>query len=98
MDGESHERRTRELARNRIRLWKSVSTHSKDTRGKLQRDALSRRRAPGARRNVFNTPSRAQSKLAESLGCLFGRNGGVLCGQYEATSVPGVFVAGNIIR
>ena len=46
----------------------------------------------------FDTPSRAQSKLAESLGCKFGRNGGVLCGDYEATSVPGVFVAGNITR
>jgi thioredoxin reductase len=46
----------------------------------------------------FDTPSRGQSRLAESLGCSFGRDGGVLCGEYEATSVPGVFVAGNIIR
>jgi thioredoxin reductase len=53
----------------------------------LERDAM-----------FFDTPSRGQSKLAESLGCRFGRNGGVLCGDYEATSVPGVFVAGNIIR
>ncbi|HUQ09202.1 MAG TPA: NAD(P)/FAD-dependent oxidoreductase [Steroidobacteraceae bacterium] len=55
--------------------------------GTLARDAL-----------FFDLPSRSQSKLAESLGCTFGRNGGVLCGDYEATSVPGVFVAGNIIR
>ena len=54
---------------------------------RLPRDAL-----------FFDTPSRSQSKLAQSLGCQFGRNGGVLCGDYEATSVPGVFVAGNIIR
>src|SRR5688572_1306721 len=54
---------------------------------RLPRDAL-----------FFDTPSRSQSKLAQSLGCTFGRNGGVLCGDYEATSVPGVFVAGNIIR
>jgi thioredoxin reductase len=46
----------------------------------------------------FDTPSHGQSRLAESLGCRFGRHGGVLCGAYEATSVPGVFVAGNIIR
>jgi thioredoxin reductase len=46
----------------------------------------------------FDTPSHGQSSLAESLGCKFGRDGGVLCGEYEATSVPGVFVAGNIIR
>jgi thioredoxin reductase len=46
----------------------------------------------------FDTPSSAQSTLAESVGCQFARHGGIKCGQYEATSVPGVFVAGNIIR
>jgi thioredoxin reductase len=46
----------------------------------------------------FDTPSHGQSTLAESLGCRIGRHGGVICGQFEATSVPGVFVAGNIIR
>ena len=46
----------------------------------------------------FDTPSSAQSRLAESLGCQFTHRGGVRCGQYEATSVPGVFVAGNIIK
>ena len=46
----------------------------------------------------FDTPSRGQSQLAASLGCRFGRDGGVVCGEYEATSVPGVFVAGNITR
>jgi thioredoxin reductase len=53
----------------------------------LARDAL-----------FFDTPSRPQSKLAESLGCQFNHKGGVLAGEYEATSVPGVFVAGNITR
>jgi thioredoxin reductase len=46
----------------------------------------------------FDMPCSAQSKLAESLGCQFARHGGIKCGQYEATSVPGVFVAGNIIK
>jgi thioredoxin reductase len=46
----------------------------------------------------FDTPSRAQSTLTQSLGCQHGRDGGVLCGDYEASSVPGVFVAGNITR
>jgi len=54
---------------------------------KLRREAL-----------FFDTPSRGQSTLARALGCKFGRHGGVRCGKYEATSVPGVFVAGNIIR
>jgi pyruvate/2-oxoglutarate dehydrogenase complex dihydrolipoamide dehydrogenase (E3) component len=46
----------------------------------------------------FDTPSHPQSDLAKSLGCGFAHHGGVLCGEYEATRVPGVFVAGNIIR
>jgi thioredoxin reductase len=46
----------------------------------------------------FDTPTHAQSSLAKSVGCRFSRHGGVKCGQYEATSVPGVFVAGNIIK
>jgi thioredoxin reductase len=46
----------------------------------------------------FDTPSRGQSRLAESLGCRFSKNGGVMSGKFEATSVPGVYVAGNIIR
>jgi thioredoxin reductase len=46
----------------------------------------------------FDTPSWPQSPLAAELGCQFAPHGGVLCGKYEATSVPGVYVAGNIIR
>jgi thioredoxin reductase len=46
----------------------------------------------------FDTPVSGQSRLAESLGCQFNRHGGVRSGRYEATSVPGVFVAGNIIK
>jgi thioredoxin reductase len=46
----------------------------------------------------FDTPASGQSDLTGQLGCRFNRAGGVLCGKYEATSVPGVYVAGNIIR
>jgi thioredoxin reductase len=46
----------------------------------------------------FDMPCNGQSRLAESLGCEFTRDGGIKCGQHEATSVPGVFVAGNIIK
>jgi thioredoxin reductase len=86
------------LARNRIRLVEKHIAALEGRRGRLR----AVRFADGERlpRDVmfFDTPSRGQSQLAESLGCRFGRNGGVLCGEYEATSVPGVFVAGNIIR
>lgn len=46
----------------------------------------------------FDTPSHGQSNLAAQLGCTFTRSGGVACGKYEATAVPGVYVAGNIVR
>jgi thioredoxin reductase len=46
----------------------------------------------------FDTPSRSQSDLTTQLGCTFTRHGGVACGKYEATAVPGVHVAGNIVR
>lgn len=77
------EKRVVALAQRRGRL---EAVHFKDGET-LERDAL-----------FFNTPSRAQSTLADSLGCRYARHGGILCGQYEASSVPGVFVAGNIIR
>ena len=46
----------------------------------------------------FDTPCRPQSELARTLGCELNANGGIRCGQYEASSVPGVFVAGNILK
>jgi thioredoxin reductase len=46
----------------------------------------------------FDLPCHSQSSLARALGCQFTPSGGVKCGRYEATSVPGVFVAGNILR
>jgi thioredoxin reductase len=87
-----------QLRRNGITLAEKRIERLDGRRGRLQavvfrdgsrllRDAL-----------FFDTPSRGQSALARSLGCRFGRSGGVLCGEYEATSVPGVYVAGNIIR
>lgn len=86
------------LTRNGIHLNEKRIVALEGSRGQLQavvfrdgerlaRDAL-----------FFDTPSRGQSTLAEALGCRFNRRGGVLSGDYEATSVPGVFVAGNIIR
>jgi len=46
----------------------------------------------------FDTASAEQSSLSRKIGCEFGPRGGVKCGQHAATSVPGVFAAGNITR
>lgn len=86
------------LERNGIRLFEQKISRldAEDSRlsaivfadgSRIRREAL-----------FFDTPSSGQSDLTEQLGCRFNRAGGVLCGKYEATSVPGVYVAGNIIR
>jgi thioredoxin reductase len=88
----------RHLARNRIRVIEKRIASLEHRRGRLE--AVRFRDGESLKRDgmFFNTPSRAQSTLADSLGCRYARHGGILCGQYEASSVPGVFVAGNIIR
>jgi thioredoxin reductase len=88
----------RHLARNGIRLVEKRIEAFEGRGGKLR--AVRFRDGERLARHglFFDTPSRSQSTLADSLGCRYGRHGGILCGQYEATSVPGVFVAGNIIR
>lgn len=91
-------RALRQLRRNGIRLEERRIASLEGRRGRLQAVILRDGTRDARDALFFDTPSRGQSKLAESLGCRFGRNGGVLCGEYEATSVPGVFVAGNIIR
>ncbi len=87
-----------QLDRNGIRLFEDRIERLEGRNGKLQ--SLVFRRGSRLPRSAlfFDTRVRAQSKLAESLGCRFTREGGVKSGRYEATSVPGVFVAGNIIK
>lgn len=88
----------RHLSRNGIEIAQQRILALQGRDGTLERilfqDGSSIRRAA----LFFDTPSSGQSKLAESLGCRFAHHGGIKCGQYEATSVPGVFVAGNIIK
>jgi thioredoxin reductase len=99
-DGPSRYPRTqlRELELNGIRLIEKRIV-ALDARGARMQAVICADGERIPRRALFfDTPSSGQSRLAESLGCRFGRHGGVLSGQYEATSVPGVFVAGNILR
>ncbi|HJQ63013.1 MAG TPA: NAD(P)/FAD-dependent oxidoreductase [Burkholderiales bacterium] len=87
-----------ELGRNGIGLCEERIETLEGTRGRLRAVVFkSGRKLPRAAL-FFDTPSSGQSRLAESLGCEFTRHGGIKSGRYEATSVPGVFVAGNIIK
>jgi thioredoxin reductase len=86
------------LRRNGIHLYEQPLTRLRGGKGKLRqiefRDGSTLPRAA----MFFDTACTGRSQLAVSLGCEFNRRGGIRCGQYEATSVPGVFVAGNIIK
>lgn len=46
----------------------------------------------------FNTGSFIRSRLLEQLGCPFTEHKGVPTEKYERTEVPGLYVAGNILR
>lgn len=87
-----------QLQRNGIQVRTSRIVRLQGRRGQLEsivfRDGTTLARTA----LFFDTPSTEQSNLARSLGCEFSAKGGIKCGEHEASSVPGVFVAGNITR
>jgi thioredoxin reductase len=86
------------LQRNAIPVIEERIERLEGTRGKLRQIVFRGGRRLKRSALFFDMPCSSQSKLAETLGCQFARHGGIKCGQYEASSVPGVFVAGNIIK
>ncbi len=87
-----------ELRRNHIQLCEERISGLEGARGKLRAILLKNGRTLPRAALFFDTTSSGQSHLAESLGCKFTKRGGIKATGYEATSVPGVFVAGNIIK
>jgi thioredoxin reductase len=87
-----------ELERNGIRLCTQRIARLRGQGGQLESILFRDGSVLACSALFFDTPSHEQSDLAKSLGCEFTRSGGIKCGEYEATSVPGVFAAGNIIR
>jgi thioredoxin reductase len=87
-----------QLRRNNISVYDQAIRRLAGTRGRLE--AIEFQNGSSLQRAAlfFDTTCSGQSQLAESLGCRFNRHGGIRCGRYEATDVPGVFVAGNIIK
>ena len=92
-------RSSRQLARNGIALIEKRIARLEGARGRLRAVEFRDGGAAGARRAVLRHAHRAGNRgWPNRWVASFGRDGGVFCGEYEATSVPGVFVAGNIIR
>lgn len=86
------------LRRNDIRLVETRVQRLEGEGGQLRQVVFRDGSTLACDALFFDTPSRSQSDLAAQLGCTFTRHGGVACGKYEATAVPGVYVAGNIVR
>jgi thioredoxin reductase len=95
--GLSHDAKT-QLLRNGIELCEDRIARLEGENGQLTAIVFRNGRAVPRSVLYFDMPASGQSRLAESLGCQFTKHGGVKCGRYEATSVPGVFVAGNITK
>lgn len=86
----------RQLARNGIRVIEDRIARLAGRDGQLDAILFEGGRRLPRRRLFFDTPSRAQAELPRQLGCRLRRDGSVHCSGYEATDVPGVFIAGNI--
>ena len=86
------------LTRNGVELIEDRIAELDGSDGQLQAIVFKSGRRLARNALFFDTPVVLHSELARKLGCQFNRSGGVRCGKYEATSVSGVFVAGNIIK
>lgn len=88
----------RDLAANGVRLVETRIARLDGTDGRLEAIAFLDGSRLARRALFFDTPSHPQSDLARRLGCAWSARGGVRAGRLESTTVPGVFVAGNILR
>jgi thioredoxin reductase len=86
------------LRKNGIRIEERPIAQLSAQQGRLRAVVFSDGRALVRRALFFDGESRQQTDLAAKLGCSFTHEGGVRCGRYEATDVPGVYVAGNAIK
>jgi thioredoxin reductase len=65
------------------------------SRGQLRRVVFADGSAIARRAMFFSMPQRQRSDLAAQLGCGFTRKGAVRTGEYEASDIPGLYVAGD---
>ena len=86
------------LSEKKIHFYpeKITRLHGKD--GQLEEIELENGKRISRDAMFFNTESFLRSKLLEELNCPFTNKDGVETGKYERTEVPGLFVAGNILR
>jgi thioredoxin reductase len=87
----------RQLSRNGVRLIEDRIERLSGSDGQLEAIVFADGRRLARHHLFFDMPSHARSQMPRQLGCRIRRDGSVHCSSYEATDVPGVFIAGNII-
>jgi thioredoxin reductase len=86
------------LKANGIKVLSGKITKLVGSNGQLSRLAFKDGSSLAADALFFDTPCRQQSGLAEQAGCRLMRDGRVSCDEFTATSVPGIFAAGNVLK
>lgn len=87
-----------QLKRNGVELVEDKIDFLKGQNGKLTEIVLENGKTYKRDGLFFNTPSFLRSKLLDQLGCPYSEEEGVKTEKYEKTEVPGLYVAGNILR
>ena len=93
----SDEQRCR-LRRRGIKVREEAIARLEGSEGRLQAIRFEDGSVLPRQALFFNTGQHPRSPLLTRLGCEFDQNGGVTCDETGETSVPGVFVAGDVSR
>jgi thioredoxin reductase len=94
----SHDERTR-LDERGVVVREDAIARLEGTDGRLERIVFGDGRSIGRAAIFFNTGQHQRSPIAGALGCEFDDRGGIASGEHDvATSVPGVYVAGDASR
>lgn len=86
------------LAKHGIPWYRTRIARLEGTDGQLEHVVLADGQRVERRALFFSTPQRQASDLAARLGCRFTSKGAVRTGDYEATEIPGLYVAGDASR
>jgi thioredoxin reductase len=86
------------LKKNGVRLHEGKVRRLIGTEGQLTHVEFENGEKIEREAMFFNTESFIRSRLLDQLGCPYTEADGVFTGKYERTKVPGLYVAGNILR
>ena len=86
------------LAHHRIPWRREKIARLEGKKGQLERIVFADGQTLDRRVLFFSCGQRQGSDLARQLGCTFTRKGAVCTGEYETTTIPGVYVAGDASR